>query len=159
MRFVCEARAGFAGGIDEDQPEPDRVGSGNDLDALDHESAAIPKHSHLAGSRGPAAGVDQQPVSVVDGGLPRMHRRLGMEPTRKRPDCRLRRLPRSPSIRNGRLSLWVFGLAMAGNLLTAMVALEAVGSGGSPEGPERSEGATKRLAAPLPTAHPVSHMY
>ena len=40
---------------------------------------------------------------------------------------------------------------MAGSLLTAMDALGA----GSPEGPERSEGAEKRLDAPLP----VSHMY
>ena len=62
-------------------------------------------------------------------------------------------------LRRGRLSLWVFGLAMAGSLLTAMVALKAVGSGGSPEGPERSEGAAKRPDAPFPTAHPVSHMY
>ena len=60
--------------------------------------------------------------------------------------------------RRGRFSLWVFGLAMAGNLLTAMVALEAVGSGGSPEGPERSEGAAERLDAPLPTVHAPSHM-
>ena len=53
-------------------------------------------------------------------------------------------------LRHGRLSLWVFGLAMAGSLLTAMVALGAVGSGGSPEGPEqRREGAAKRLDAPL----------
>ena len=57
--LIGEARVGFAGGIDGDQPEPDRVGSGNDLDALDHKSAAVPEHSHLAGSRGPAAGVDQ----------------------------------------------------------------------------------------------------
>ena len=40
---------------------------------------------------------------------------------------------------------------------TAMAVLGAVG-GGSPEGPERSEGAAKRLDAPLPAAHPVSHM-
>ena len=46
---------------------------------------------------------------------------------------------------------------MAGSSLPAMVALEAVGSGGLPDGPERSEGAAKRLDAPLPTAHPVSH--
>ena len=61
-------------------------------------------------------------------------------------------------LRRGRLSLCVFGLAVAGSLLTAMVALEAVGSGGSPERPERSEGAAKRLDAPLPKAHPVSRM-
>ena len=48
------------------------------------------------------------------------------------------------------------GIAVPGSLLTA--ALGTVESGGSPERPERGEGAAKRLDAPLPTAHPVSHM-
>ena len=49
-------------------------------------------------------------------------------------------------------------LAMAGSLLTTMVAFGTVGSGRPPKGPECSEGAAKRLDALLPTAHPVSHV-
>ena len=47
---------------------------------------------------------------------------------------------------------------MAGSLLTAMVAFGAVGSGGSPEGTEHSEGTAKRLDVAFPTTNPVSHI-
>ena len=67
--------------------------------------------------------------------------------------------PGSVHMGHGRLSLWVFGLAMVGSLLTAMAALGAAGSDGPPEGPECSEGVAKQLDAPLPAAHAVSHMY
>ena len=46
-----------------------RTGPEDDLDALDHESAAVPEDGHFAGAGGLAADVDQQSVVVVDGGL------------------------------------------------------------------------------------------
>ena len=45
--------------------------------------------------------------------------------------------------------------AMAGSLLAAMVNLIATGGIGSPEGPQRSEGAAKRLDAMPPVASPA----
>ena len=39
----------------------------------------------------------------------------------------------------------------------AAAALGATGNDGSSEGPERSEGAAKRLDAPFPAAHAASH--
>ena len=44
---------------------------------------------------------------------------------------------------------------MAGSLLAAMVNLIATGGIGSPEGPQRSEGAAKRLDAMPPVASPA----
>ena len=40
-----------------------------------------------------------------------------------------------------------------------MAALGVAGNGGSPEGPERGEGAAKRLDTPFPAVHAASHMY
>ena len=50
--FVCEACVGRVGGVCGDQAEHGRVGAGDDLDALDDESSAIPEDGHLAGGGG-----------------------------------------------------------------------------------------------------------
>ena len=52
-----------------DQPEPGRIGVGQDLDPLDHEAGAVPQNRRLAGAGGAADNVDQQPVAVGDEGL------------------------------------------------------------------------------------------
>ena len=62
-------------------------------------------------------------------------------------------------VRRSLLGLSLSSLAVAGSLLTAMAAIGAAGNGRSPRGPERSEGAAKRLEASFPAAHAASHMY
>ena len=62
-------------------------------------------------------------------------------------------------VRRSLLGPSLSSLAVAGSLLTAMAATGAAGNGGSPRGPERSEGAAKRLDAPFPAARAASHMY
>ena len=71
MGVLGEACVGFVCGVGGDQPEPRRLGVGQDLDPLDHEAGAVPQHRHLAGAGGAAGHVDQQPVAV---GNERLHR-------------------------------------------------------------------------------------
>ena len=66
MGVFGEACIGFVRGVGGDQPEPGRLGVGQDLDPLDHEAGAVPQHRRLAGAGRAAGHVDQQPVAVGD---------------------------------------------------------------------------------------------
>ena len=56
--YVCIVCIGAAGGLDGGQPN--RIGAGNNLDTLDHQSTAVPEDGHLVADWGFASDVGQE---------------------------------------------------------------------------------------------------
>ena len=65
MDLVEEAGTGRMVGIGREDPEPRRSGLVRELDALDHESVAVPEHEELAGRGDATRGVDEEAVAVA----------------------------------------------------------------------------------------------
>ena len=65
MGVLGKACVGFVRGVGGDQPEPGRLGVGQDLDPLDHEAGAVPQHRRLSGAGG-AAGTQTSSFDALD---------------------------------------------------------------------------------------------
>ncbi|MYK16423.1 MAG: hypothetical protein F4050_20395, partial [Rhodospirillaceae bacterium] len=66
MGLLGEAGIGFVVRVGGVEAQARRLGVRQDLDALDHQPAAVPQHGEFAGAGRAAGDVDQQPVAVRD---------------------------------------------------------------------------------------------